>query len=153
MKKILLLTVALLTTHVVVKADENHLYIQPHVGETLSWSVPSLQKMTFQDGNVVLTKKDGAVIYTPISSVGRMFVSSSSPQGIEQVAQQGALCAWKGDKLQINAQPGVSVKVYNVAGALVIDECLSGNPIDFHGLPQGLYIVKVGGQVFKTIKK
>lgn len=152
MKKILLLTVALLTAHVVVKAEDNHLYIQPNAGETLSWSVPSLQKMTFQDGNIVLTKKDGAVTYTPISSVGRMFIATPSAQGIEQVPQ-GALYAWKGDRLQINAQPGTSVKVYNVAGALVIDECLSGNPIAFQALPKGLYIVNVGGQIFKTIKK
>lgn len=152
MKKRLLLLMTLVATCMVAMAEDNHLYIQPNAGETLMWSVPSLQKMTFQDGNVVLTKKDGTVAYTPVSSVRRMLISTPSAYDID-VVENALPYAWQGDFLRIHAQQGTSVSVYNVAGTLVKQQSFDGNAVDFRGLPKGMYMVNVGGQVFKIVKK
>ncbi len=153
MKKILLFSMILASVNTALLAEDNHLYIQPNAGETLDWSVPTLQKMTFQDGQVVLTKKDGTTAYAPISTVKRMYISTPSAQGMEQIADKTPLLQWNGDMLHLSAQPGTLVVVYNVAGAVVKREKLTDNGIDFQGLGKGLYIVNVGGQVLKTIKK
>lgn len=152
MKRIWMISMMALITGMVVKAEDNHLYIQPNAGETLDWSLPTLQKMTFQDGQVVLAKKDGTTAYVPIATVNRMFISTPSVHGID-VVETASPCTWQGELLCVNAPQGTSVMVYNVAGTLVIQQSLNGNSIDFHKLPKGVYIVNVGGQVFKTIKK
>ena len=152
MKKILLLSMMLASVNTLLLAEDNHLYIQPNAGETLSWSVSTLQKMAFQDGQVVLTKKDGMVTYTPISSVKRMYISTSSAEGIGEVKSM-LPCTWEGGFLRIQAAEGTSVTVYNVAGTPVVRQMLENSLIDLRNQPAGLYIVNVGGKVFKTIKK
>ena len=151
MKKILL-TWMMLASAFALQAEDNHLYIQPNAGENLSWSVPSLQKMTFQDGNIVLTKKDGTVAYTPITTVRRMYITTPSAESIELI-DAALMYSWKGDKLQINVQAGTPVNIYNVAGAVVLRENYSGDAVDFQGIDRGLYIVNVGGQTIKIVKK
>ncbi|MBR3896884.1 MAG: T9SS type A sorting domain-containing protein [Bacteroidaceae bacterium] len=151
MKKILL-TWMMLASAFALQAEDNHLYIQPNAGEKLSWSVPSLQKMTFQDGSIVLTKKDGTIAYASIATVKRMYISTPSAENIEGM-DVDLIYSWNGDKLQINVQPGTPITVYNVAGAVVLRENCSGDAVDFQGVGRGLYIVNVGGQTFKIVKK
>lgn len=151
MKKILF-TWMMLSSAFALQAEDNHLYIQPNAGEKLSWSVPSLQKMTFQDGNIVLTKKNGTVAYAFIATVKRMYIATPSAESIESM-DATLFYSWNGDKLQINVQPGTPVNVYNVAGAVVLRENYSGDAVDFQGVDRGLYIVNVGGQTFKIVKK
>lgn len=135
-----------------VMAEDNHLYIQSSTGETLDWSVPSLQKMTFQNGNVVVTMKNGTSTYTPISSVSRMYICTPSVNGIESVEGDGQ-CIWDGERLHVNAQAGSAVKVYSVNGVLVSQTRLTDTSVDLQGLNRGMYVVNVGGQVVKIMKK
>ena len=137
MKKILL-TWMMLASVFALHAEDNQLYIQPTAGEKLSWSVPSLQKMTFQNGNIVLTQKDGTVAYAPIATVKRMYISTPSAENIEGM-DVDLIYSWNGDKLQINVQPGTPVKVYNVAGILVLRENYSGDALDFQGVDRGFF--------------
>jgi hypothetical protein len=152
MKKLLLSLISIVTFNVAAMAEDNHLYIQPNAGETLQWSVPSLQKMTFQNGNVVLTMKDGTSTYTPISSVKRIYICTPSANSITSVDGKSQ-CVWDGARLQIDAQVGASVAVYSVNGASVMHTRLTDTTVDLQGLSRGVYIVNVDGQVFKIIKK
>jgi hypothetical protein len=152
MKKLLLSLISIVTFNVAAMAEDNHLYIQPNAGETLQWSVPSLQKMTFQNGNVVLTMKDGTSTYTPISSVKRIYICTPSANSITSVDGKSQ-CVWDGERLQIDAQVGASVAVYSVNGASVMHTRLTDTTVDLQGLSRGVYIVNVDGQVFKIIKK
>lgn len=135
-----------------VMAEDNHLYIQSSTGETLDWSVPSLQKMTFQNGNVVITMKNGTSTYTPISSVSRMYICTPSVNGIESV-DGDVQCTWDGERLHVNAPAGFAVKVYSVNGVLVSQTRLTDTSVDLQGLNRGMYVVNVGGQVVKIMKK
>lgn len=133
-------------------AEDNYLYIQSSTGETVDWSVPSLQKMTFQNGNVVITKKDGTSTYTPISSISRMYISTPSANGIESVGNNGQ-CTWDGERLHVNAPAGSVVKVYSVNGVLVSQTRLTDTSVNLQGLNRGMYVVNVGGHVVKIMKK
>ena len=133
-------------------AEDNYLYIQSSTGETVDWSVPSLQKMTFQNGNVVITKKDGTSTYTPISFISRMYISTPSANGIESVGNNGQ-CTWDGERLHVNAPAGSAVKVYSVNGVLVSQTLLTDTSVNLQGLNRGMYVVNVGGHVVKIMKK
>lgn len=135
-----------------VMAEDNHLYIQSSTGETLDWSVPSLQKIKFQNGNVVVTMKNGTSTYTPISSVSRMYICTPSVNGIESV-EGDVQCTWDGERLHVNAPAGSAVKVYSVNGVLVSQTRLTDTSVDLQGLNRGMYVVNVGGQVVKIMKK
>ena len=135
-----------------VMAEDNHLYIQSSTGETLDWSVSSLQKMTFQNGNVVVTMKNGTSTYTPISSVSRMYICTPSVNGIESV-EGDVQCTWDGERLHVKAPAGSAVKVYSVNGVLVSQTRLTDTSVDLQGLNRGMYVVNVGGQVVKIMKK
>lgn len=152
MKKILTSVMLLMIACANVKAEDNHLYIQPNAGETLDWSIPTLQKMTFQNGNVVLTMKDGTSTYAPISSIKRMYICVPSANSITSVDGKSQ-CVWDGVRLQVDARPGASVAVYSVNGTSVMHTRLVDTTVDLQGLNRGMYIVNVDGQVFKIIKK
>ncbi|MBQ8806965.1 MAG: T9SS type A sorting domain-containing protein [Bacteroidaceae bacterium] len=150
MKKLMFSLMMLVAVNVM--AEDNHLYIQSSTGETLDWSVPSLQKMTFQNGNVVVTMKNGTSTYTPISSVSRMYICTPSVNGIESV-EGDVQCTWDGERLHVNAPAGSAVKVYSVNGVLVSQTRLTDTSVDLQGLNRGMYVVNVGGQVVKIMKK
>ena len=152
MKKLLLLGAMFLASNMVVWAENYHLYMYSNTGETQDWSIPTLQKMTFENGNVVLTTKSGTSIYSPISSIAKLYINTPSAHGIE-TTNKNVKFKWEGDLLKVDAQPGAQVSVYNAAGAVVKHGRLDGNVIDLQGCTKGLYIVNLDGQIFKTIKK
>ena len=152
MKKIFLTLIAMVAANISTQAEDNHLYIEPNAGETIDWSVPSLQNITFQNGNVVLNMKDGTSTYTPISSIKRMYICTPSANSISTV-EGDASCTWDGEVLHVNAQSGTPVKVYSVNGASVMNTRLSETSVNLRGLNKGLYIVSINGQNFKILKK
>ena len=152
MKKLLLLATMLLASNIVVLAEDYHLYMYSNNGETQDWSIPTLQKMTFENGNVVLTTKIGTSVYTPISSIAKLYINTPSAHGIE-TTNKNIMFYWEGELLKVDVQPGSQVSVYNAAGVVVKHERLDGNVIDLQGCAKGLYVVNVDGQIFKTIKK
>lgn len=152
MKKLLLAIIAIASANICAQAEDNHLYIVPNAGETLDWSVPTVQNMTFVNGNVVLNMKDGTSTYTPISSIKRMYICTPSANSISTVKGETEY-TWDGETLHVNAQPGTQVNVYSVDGAAIINSQLTGSSVNLQGLRKGIYIVNVGGQAFKIVKK
>lgn len=152
MKKIFLTLIAMVAANISTQAEDNHLYIEPNAGETIEWSVPTLQNITFQNGNVVLNMKDGTSTYTPILSIKRMYICTPSANSISTV-EGDASCTWDGEVLHVSAQPGTPVKVYSVNGASVMNTRLSETSVNLRGLSKGLYIVNINGQNFKILKK
>ncbi len=152
MKKTFLLLTTLAIFPMFTQAEDNHLYIQPNTGEVQTWGVPSLQKISFQDGNVMVTKKSGSTAYVPISSVKRIYICTPSANQID-FANEKKSYIWEGEKLFISGNHGVLVTVYSVAGNIVLQERLTESYIDFHNIQNGLYLVNVNGHIFKVIKK
>lgn len=150
-KTFLLLAILVASTHAIL-AEDNHLYIQPNTGELQAWEVPSLQKISFQDGNVLVTKKSGSTAYLPISSVKRIYICTPSANKID-IVEGKVPYAWEGEKLLLNEAEGTPITVYSVTGTVVLQERLSESYIDFHGIRNGLYLVNVNGRIFKVIKK
>lgn len=152
MKKIGLLSMLFMGLSMATMAEENHLYIQLNGGETQNWSIPSLQNITFQNGQVVLNTKKGSSIYTPIASIGKMYITTPSLNGMDVIEKNDGY-EWNGELLKVHAQEGALLKVYSTSGATVYQQHLSGNAVDLHWLSKGLYIVNIDGKAFKILKK
>ena len=69
-------------------ADDYTLYIAATAGET-GYPLATVQKLTFENGNVVVNKKDGTKESTAISTVSRMYFSTEFPYADEDVNRDG----------------------------------------------------------------
>lgn len=112
-------------------------------------SLPIVQKITFQDGYVVVTTTEGENSY-PISVMERITFTESAdaikalPEQAEDMTYENGTLAIKGNGL---------MRVYNTSGALVsIANIKEGANISLDGLPTGVYIVRMGDKAIK-IKK
>ena len=105
---------------------------QTSSGETTTLSVTGL-KITFSDGNIVATNKDGASYTASIETLAKMYFSATAT-GIDAVSETMVA---DGD-------------IYNVQGIRVGRTDEMG---EVRGLPEGVYVVKQNGKTRKVLVK
>jgi hypothetical protein len=149
MKK--LFVMALLAVGMTAQA-EDYKYLNVAVGSTeKSISLETLQKITFENGNVVLHSTTGEKTTTAMSSVGSMYIAPTATS-VELVHSDGTI-AWDGTTLRVN-QGSATVEVFNASGTRVMHQILNAsNEASLSHLPQGVYIIRTGGQSLKVVKK
>ena len=91
MKKLLVMTLALASA-VTMLADDYTLYIVAKT-TTTSHSLATIQKLTFENGSVVVNKKDGTKDATAIGEVNRMYFDVSAERPSEDVNGDGKVDA------------------------------------------------------------
>lgn len=134
--KTTILTLLALLGVTTASADDLSLYLEPTAGETTSYAVNTLQKMTFENGNVVLTKKDGTAITAVISMLRRMYFDETAT-AINTL---------------LDATPA-TYTVYNMNGITVGQgKATTVADIDMTTLKQGIYIVNIKNNNFKIVK-
>jgi hypothetical protein len=109
MKRIFTLTAALMLG-IAAFADDFNLYYDSNDGATNTKieTVNNLQKITFENGNIVATRKDGTTTSLAISVVRRLFFSTEETVAIEDVKEEtitnkkGEVYDLTGRKLDIN---------------------------------------------------
>ena len=70
--------------HISANAQDFNLYVQSQSGET-GYELSQLQKITFENGAIVITKKDGTVAQqVKLTDISKMYFSST-PVKIEQI--------------------------------------------------------------------
>ena len=105
-------------------ADDYTLYIAAMTSQQAArHKLADIQKITFENGNVVVNLKSGETESTAISSVSRMYFSLTS-QAMEDVTGDGVVDTQ--DALQIynfmqNAGPNTQVGVEDVTGDGIVD--------------------------------
>ncbi len=153
MKKILIMCLALVSICNSVSANDKNLYITPNSGEVVVWKVASLQKMMFQNGNMILVMKDGTSTYTPIASVQKMNIrAEGETNSIDGVSAECEL-TWDGTVLHVSGTQVNAVSVYGINGMLVMQSAVaSDGSVNLDGLQSGVYIVNVGGAKVKIVK-
>ena len=109
-------------------ADDYTLYVETSTA-MLSYDFNDLQRITFNDGQMVIATKSGEANSVDISTINRVYFDSEAT-GIEE-------------KDVIKQQDGETA-IYDLAGR-------KGS--DLQNLPNGIYVVKEGGKTRKIVKK
>jgi len=149
MKKMLLVAIATICS-LSAFADDLNLYIIDSSNTEASYPVSSLQKITFESGNVVVTTTSGTTASTAISDVSKMYFGTAST-AIE-TAQAAQDIAFDGQNITVLG--GGKVSVFQPSGALVASATADdGQTISLQTLPKGIYVVKMDGKSFKVVKK
>ena len=108
-------------------------------------------QMVFQDPYASFDPRQSILdsVGEPLEIYGRV---KNKAEKIEKVGED-LKYSWDGERLQLDARPGTPTTVYNVTGTVVLRETFSGDALNLHSLDKGVYIVNVGGQTFKIVKK
>jgi hypothetical protein len=150
MKKLIVSISLLIMGAVSSFATDYDLYIEQLSGNFLSWKVSSIQKITFADGNIVLTTTDGSSSKVAISNVDRLHFESEA-SGISKAEKS---FGFNSGKVATGAVSGTAAKIYNVNGSLAAESSVQPDgSVNLSSLPQGIYIVKINGTSFKVAKQ
>lgn len=129
-------------------ADDYYLNVISNA--TDSYATASLKKITFENGNVVVTTSNGSSTSYAISAINQMYFSSIAA-GIGSISTDNSM-AWDGSTLSLKGMQG-KVQVYQPSGTLVASESANSECIDLSHLSKGVYVVNVNGKSFKIVKK
>ncbi len=152
MKRLLTTIMAAATLSATAFADDYSLYLEPIEGDVSEWTLASLSKLTFNNGDIVLTAIDGTVSRMPISGTKRLFFSTPEIQSIDHVGS-GNTVSWDGNSLYSDAQAGTAATVYNTTGTVVARQEVGNNGVVALGtLGKGMYIVNINGKSYKIFK-
>lgn len=117
--------------------------------ETSMTPVADLQKISFSEGNMVVTKKDGTTSTTALSAISRIYFAEDAT-GIQTITDNDQF-AWDGKSIKVNGTG--KVKVFLPSGAIVTNGTFTdGQRISLESLPTGIYIIEIGNQSFKIAK-
>lgn len=113
-------------------------------------SLPTIQKITFSDGNCVVTTTNGDYTY-PLNEIKKMYFSVDDPTAIEALPQEAENLKYKNGKLKVEGDG--MLRIYSSNGALVqLANVKKGANINLSNLKSGLYIVNMGDKTIKITK-
>lgn len=150
MKKTFMLAVAILMSMTPLAADDYNYLTVTSTSSEQSISLPTIQKITFSEGNAVVTTTDGQTYTYPLSELQKMSFTATAT-AIKNLPSKADGLSYKGHTLSVSGT-GI-LHIYNAAGVLVqMAHVKDGANINLGTLPKGIYVVNMGEQTIK-IKK
>jgi len=144
-----LLMAILLMASTTMWADKYNFLTVSSTGEEYI-SLPTIQKITFSDGNCVVTTTNGDYTY-PLNEIKKMYFTVDDPTAIEALPQEAENLKYENGKLKIKGDG--MLRIYSANGALVqLANVKKGANINLSNLKSGLYIVNMGDKTIKLTK-
>ncbi|MCD8304868.1 MAG: T9SS type A sorting domain-containing protein [Prevotellaceae bacterium] len=141
-----LLTVACLQT----RADDYKYLTAAYDNTEESYELATVQKITFEDGNVVITTSQG-IVTLPEDQMQKMYFSSTAT-AVESLATESTGLSYSDGLLHASGK--AMLYVYSSAGQLLQAASVDGEmSISLRSLPEGVYIVNMGGETIKVLRK
>lgn len=134
-------------------ADDNdyrYLTIQVNNNDEQSIELATIQKITFEDSNVLITTTEGTVTIAQ-SDLQKLFFSAT-PTAIKTLPGKAKGLVVSAGTLTANGN-GL-LYIYNASGVLQHMAMVEGKArISLSNLPKGLYIISLGGETIKVTHK
>ena len=148
MKKYFLLAVMMMACTTMWADKYNYLTVSASGDEFIS--LPTIQKITFANGNCVVATTSGEYTY-PLSEIKKMYFSVEDPTAIEALPQEAKNLQYKDGKLKVEGDG--MLRIYGANGALVqMANVKKGANISLSNLKPGMYIVNMGDKTIKLTK-
>ncbi len=144
-----LLVAILMVASTTMWADKYNFLTVSSTGEDYI-SLPTIQKITFADGNCIVTTTTGNYTY-PLSELKKMYFSVDDPTAIEALPQEAENLKFKDGILM--AKGDGMLRIYSANGALIqLANVKKGANINLGSLKPGMYIVNMGDKTIKLTK-
>lgn len=134
-------------------ADDFHLYVIDADNTKKSYAIDDIQKLSFDNGQFIISAKDGTSASYALSSIGEMYFDTPLADAIEATSTgQAAYPVWSDGNIRI-CGTYTQASIYNAGGQSVGQlSAGSSSAFDASGLPAGIYIVRIDSQSFKVVK-
>ena len=116
--------------------------------------IASIGKLVFVGENIQLLDKDGNILATePIANVKKICFTPPTNTNVNDTLVNTILVYPNPtqDVLMIQGAASQTLRVYNLQGSLLLTQW--GNQISVGNLPDGTYLLQIGTQVVRFIKK
>ena len=157
MRKILLLPFMLLMA-LVAQAQATHLSIEKMSGAEELSALATIGKIVFDQKGLYLYDKTGAELgYTPFDQVSKIvFTSKTDPTAIRQEERPAIQVSFNQETIFIHGIEGrQTVRIYNMSGQVLLSAVSQDGEAQLYvgGLQNGTYLLQVGAQVVKFLKR
>ncbi len=150
MKKRLLIAALLTAVSLCGMAQEYKYLTAAYNGVEQSFELATVQKITFEDDNVVVTTSQG-IMSLPLGEMEKMFFSAEAT-AISSLKSTGKSLTMDGNLLRVSGKG--YLYIYNTEGQLVRMAHADGDmSVSLSSLPKGVYIVSLGDETIKITKQ
>ena len=123
-------------------------------GEKVSKDIAKIGKLVFVEDSIQLLDKEGNLLATEsIANIKKIYFAPPTETDVNDTLVNTILVYPNPtqDVLMIQGAESLTLRVYNLQGSLLLTE--SGNQISVGHLPDGTYLLQIGTQVVRFIKK
>ena len=131
-----------------------NLVLEPRSGKEVSKDIAKIGKLVFVEGNIQLLDKYGNILATEsIANVKKICFAPPTNTDVNDTLVNTILVYPNPtqDVLMIQGAESQMLRVYNLQGSLLLTQW--GNQISVSHLPDGTYLLQIGTQVVRFIKK
>ena len=131
-----------------------NLVIEHRSGTEKMQDIALIGKLVFEGENIQLLDKEGDTLATePIANIKKIYFAPPTETDVNDTLVNTILVYPNPtqDVLMIQGAESLTLRVYNLQGSLLLTE--SGNQISVGHLPDGTYLLQIGTQVVRFIKK
>ena len=136
------------------------LQLHPKVGSSTSFSMSSIQRISFTGGNLIITKKDASTSSFAMNSMGFLnFTDVATELALHLKSEISTYPNPAQELLHIEVQlidnQSAKAEIINLNGKVVVQKLLNNpsNTISIAGLPKGMYICRVQNGTSATAAK
>jgi hypothetical protein len=151
MKKILLACIIFLAT---IPAVATQIVITQNSGSNIAQDVAIIGKWVFAGADLQLLDKAGNLLASePINNIRKITFAQGTPSSLENTNKKDIYIFPNPthDILIINGIEAQNLRIYDLQGKVVHRE--HGTEVNVSNLPSGTYLLQVGTQVVRFIKK
>ena len=131
-----------------------NLVIEHRSGAEEIQDIATIGKLVFVEENIQLLDKDGNILATePIANVKKICFTPPTNTNVNDTLVNTILVYPNPtqDVLMIQGAESQTLRVYNLQGSLLLTQW--GNQISVGNLPDGTYLLQIGTQVVRFIKR
>ena len=131
-----------------------NLVIEHRSGAEVLQDIATIGKLVFVEENIQLLDKDGNILATePIANVKKICFTPPTNTNVNDTLVNTILVYPNPtqDVLMIQGTESQTLRVYNLQGSLLLTQW--GNQISVGNLPDGTYLLQIGTQVVRFIKR
>jgi hypothetical protein len=130
-----------------------NLVLEPRSGKEVLQDIATIGKLLFEGENIQLLDKEGNILATEsIANVKKIYFAPTSTDVNDTLVN--TIFVYPNptqDVLMIQGAESQTLRVYNLQGSLLLTQW--GNQISVGNLPDGTYLLQIGTQVVRFIKR
>ena len=130
-----------------------NLVLEPRSGKEVSKDIATIGKLVFVEDSIRLLDKEGNILATEsIANVKKIYFAPTSTDVNDTLVN--TILVYPNptqDVLMIQGAESQTLRVFNLQGSLLLTQW--GNQISVGNLPDGTYLLQIGTQVVRFIKR